>query len=634
MAHPGPVRVTAQGLVRGCSAEVGPKLPLLGGALEGQRYHAFHDIPFAVPPVGPLRWRAPRPHVPWQGERDCSVGGGPLERNPCVAPSTGAGPVMGESPMMTGSEDCLYLDILAPAFDEEAVPTGSEARPVLVSIFAGGNTRGSKSGTRAIPLVVREGLIVVSPNYRLGLLGNFTHRAIRETAENEEDKSANFGLLDLVSAIRWVRSNISSFGGDPARITAIGCSAGGHNAALLSTCPLAKGLLAAVVADAPFTWANFFGSLTPEYAEHGPPWKARRKWGCLERTPTSVRLQESTVCSDEVVARALVVAGHARDITTATNIMAEMTASQLAEFLRSLDVGLLVASMAALDERLAIGEHYANPRRNAAALVADGVSIPSEGFARAFATGASHCPVMLGCTAFEMGLFYDLGCLGTSGFPKGGPVFSWSRPEHGPAGKAYAAQCELSGQMAVLQLVRAPAQKASSAGAQVFPFVYTYVADKEPGKPGSGATHTSDITKFFGGVGTDAVDKDGGVQLAEAMMSYLANFCHDKSPGRGRQGNLPLWEAGNRPMLFRGAVEAGPLAVLEPATAAPPSFAGLLKQVLAEGPSKSASLPDPAGLLIDLLSTVPDVLLEGEDDTDTWLKEMTRNESDSFCSKI
>ena len=203
-----------------------------GGALAGIEaggLRFFKDIPYAAPPVGPLRWKAPAPAPRWSGVRDASADG-----PACVQPVSPDGRPNGGGYAGPVSEDCLTLDVFAPAHATHA--------PVMVWIFGGGNVAGSDSiapnDGRAF---ARDGVILVAMNYRLGALGWFAHPALtREAAPGEP--LANYGLMDQIAALKWVKRNIAAFGGDPGNVTIFGESAGGDNVLTLMVTPAARGL--------------------------------------------------------------------------------------------------------------------------------------------------------------------------------------------------------------------------------------------------------------------------------------------------------------------------------------------------------------------------------------------------------
>ncbi|MAK60241.1 MAG: hypothetical protein CMK09_04625 [Ponticaulis sp.] len=213
----------------------------------------WFGIPFAEPPVGELRWRAPRPAAPLTEALSATE---PTKaclqiNSPQILP--------GEEGELVGDEDCLYLNIWAPAAKADA------PRPVMVWVHGGGNATGFAGQSDFGRLAAREGVIVVALNYRLGPMGWFSHEALRQTAETELDRSMNFGLLDLIEGLKWVNVNVSNFGGDPERITLFGESAGGFNTAALMMSPLTEGLF-----DGAIIQSAGFSTYTLEEAETGP----------------------------------------------------------------------------------------------------------------------------------------------------------------------------------------------------------------------------------------------------------------------------------------------------------------------------------------------------------------------------
>jgi para-nitrobenzyl esterase len=193
----------------------------------------YKAIPFAAPPVGELRWREPQPAKPWSGVRAATS----------FAPAcmqTGVS-MPGETPPAV-SEDCLYLNIWTPAGNPGA------RLPVLVWIYGGGFSNGSAS----MPLywgdrLARKGAVVVTFGYRLGPLGFLAHPDL--TRESAHHTSGNYGLLDQIAALEWVRRNIEAFGGDPERVTIAGQSAGASSVSVLMASPLAKGLFHRAIAQ-------------------------------------------------------------------------------------------------------------------------------------------------------------------------------------------------------------------------------------------------------------------------------------------------------------------------------------------------------------------------------------------------
>jgi para-nitrobenzyl esterase len=196
---------------------------------------AFKGIPFAQAPVGDLRWRAPQPASDWRGVRDGSAYGPDCQQEPFP----GDAAPLGVEP----SEDCLYLNVWAPA------DRGEEPLPVMFWIYGGGFVNGGAS-----PAVydgsefARNGVILVSANYRVGRFGFFAHPAL--TAENADGgRLGNYAVMDQIAALEWVQRNIAAFGGDPDKVTIFGESAGGMSIHYLMTSDLADGLFAQAISE-------------------------------------------------------------------------------------------------------------------------------------------------------------------------------------------------------------------------------------------------------------------------------------------------------------------------------------------------------------------------------------------------
>lgn len=198
---------------------------------------AFRGVPFAAAPVGALRWREPQPVKPWRGIRQATDFAPRCMQQPLYSD------MMFRSP--PPSEDCLYLNIWTPATRMAA----SKSRlPVLIYLHGGGFMAGDGSEKRydGAALAAR-GIVVVTLNYRLGMFGFFAHPAL--TAESPHRASGNYGLLDQVAAIEWVRRNIAAFGGDPRRITIGGESAGSMAVSALMASPLSSGRIAGAIGE-------------------------------------------------------------------------------------------------------------------------------------------------------------------------------------------------------------------------------------------------------------------------------------------------------------------------------------------------------------------------------------------------
>jgi para-nitrobenzyl esterase len=217
---PAPVKVE-EGLLQGTSEE---------------GLTVYKGVPFALPPVGDLRWRAPQAAVKWEGIRQADK----------FAP----GPMQGGNPPAGKSEDCLYLNVWTPA------KSANDRIPVLVWIYGGGFGGGStsESGYSGENLA-KKGVVLVSIAYRVGQLGFLAHPEL--SAESPNHVSGNYGLMDMITALQWIQKNIAVFGGDPGKVTIFGESAGGIAVSMLCASPLAKGL--------------FHGAISQSGGSFGPP---------------------------------------------------------------------------------------------------------------------------------------------------------------------------------------------------------------------------------------------------------------------------------------------------------------------------------------------------------------------------
>ena len=205
IAPPAPVKVQ-EGLLQG-STENGLSV--------------YKGIPFAAPPVGNLRWKAPQPAVKWEGVKQATQ----------FAPA----PYQGGNPPSGKSEDCLYLNIWSPA------KSANENLPVMVYIYGGGFAGGSTSDPYTNgENIAKKGVILVGIAYRVGQLGFLAHPEL--SAETTQKTSGNYGLLDMIAGLKWVKENIKQFGGNPDKVTIFGESAGAIAVSMLCASPLAKGL--------------------------------------------------------------------------------------------------------------------------------------------------------------------------------------------------------------------------------------------------------------------------------------------------------------------------------------------------------------------------------------------------------
>lgn len=204
------------------------------GTLEKSGIRSFKGVPFAAPPVGDLRWREPQPVKNWEGVRKADHFG----------PRTMQLPIYGDMAFRSDgmSEDCLYLNVWTPAKSDK------ERLPVLVYFYGGGFVAGDGSeGRYDGESMAQKGIVALTVNYRLGVFGFLSHPEL--TKESPHHASGNYGLLDQAAALKWVQQNIAAFGGDPARVTIAGESAGSVAVSAQMASPLSKKLFAAAIGE-------------------------------------------------------------------------------------------------------------------------------------------------------------------------------------------------------------------------------------------------------------------------------------------------------------------------------------------------------------------------------------------------
>jgi para-nitrobenzyl esterase len=237
----------------------GPIVSVTGGRIQGRLLAApggavFQGIPFAAAPVGDSRWREPGPLKAWSGVRDASAYGAPCAQVTAAWNAKAAA---------LGSEDCLFLNVWNSEWPART------RKPVMVWIHGGANMGGSALGAGGIEppfdgeSLARHGVILVTVQYRLGVFGFIAHPEL--TAESPHHASGNYGLMDQIAALQWIRDNIAKFGGDPSKVTIFGQSAGALNVGLLMSSPLAKGLFHQAIEQS--GTVTIGGRSTPSLAE-------------------------------------------------------------------------------------------------------------------------------------------------------------------------------------------------------------------------------------------------------------------------------------------------------------------------------------------------------------------------------
>jgi para-nitrobenzyl esterase len=254
--------------VRLCIAQQPAPVKVEGGLVQGMSEDGltvYRGIPFAAPPVGDLRWRAPQPAAKWEGVRQATK----------FAP----GPMQRGNPPSGKSEDCLYLNVWTPA------KSASDRIPVLVWIYGGGFNAGATSEkVYSGENLAKKGVVLVSIAYRVGQLGFLAHPEL--SAESPNHVSGNYGLLDMIAALQWVQNNIAAFGADPNKVTIFGESAGGIAVSMLCASPLAKGLV--------------HGAISQSGGSFGPPRSTTFPGENLKRLPDAERAGQVYVDSARV----------------------------------------------------------------------------------------------------------------------------------------------------------------------------------------------------------------------------------------------------------------------------------------------------------------------------------------------
>ena len=476
--------------------------------------HAWLGIPFAKPPVGEMRWRAPEPLGPWHQALNALAFG-----SSCMQfASALGGDESAEPGTPVGNEDCLFLNVYAPAVDAASVPQGDARLPVLFWIHGGGNTVGSSSFYDGGNLAQREGVVVVTINYRLGPFGWLRHPALAEGATPAE-QGGNFAMLDMVRALEWVRDNIAAFGGDPGNVTIFGESAGGRNVVTLLVSPLARGLFHRAIVQSGGARSNTIAE-AENYTDDAQP-----------GLPNSSR---------EVALRLL--AGGTSDRAAAKSQLAAVPGEEIARRLRDLGASAVLTAYA--------GDHIGLIEMPQ--VFRDGVSLPLEPMPTRFALpdGVAPVPIALGTNRDENKLFLFLNpqyvkrWFGVLPQVKDEERYLLTAEYQSRSWKAAGAD-ELA--MALTATGRGDV------------YVYRWDWDEEPSVLWAdlgeliGAAHGLEIPFVFGhwNLGRqgkflfDETSKPGREALSAAMMSYWAEFARSGAPGKGSRGDQPLWSAWN-----------------------------------------------------------------------------------------
>lgn len=514
------------------AAQDGPIVSPPSGTLRGVRSGdvvAFKGIPYALPPVGNRRWRAPEPMPPWPDTRPATAFAADCMQRP--VPSDAA--PLGTTP----SEDCLYLNVWAPA-----MATPASRLPVLVWLHGGGFVNGGSSA----PIYdgsgfARRGLVVVSLNYRLGRFGFFAHPAL---SAEQPGVSANFGYLDQRLALRWVQEQIAAFGGDPGAVTIAGESAGGQSVLDLVAGPAAEGLFHRAVVMSGGGRA-FLGGFPLKGGDRRHP--------SAETIGVNFARQVGVGGGHDASTLAKLRALPAETITGQANMVA-----------------LLLTTVLPL-----------GPLQYARGPIVDGVTLTPQS-AQSIASGrAAKVPLLVGTTSADLGMWLP----GSKG-----ALFDWFGDSEDEARRTYDPEGSIDRRALVARVgadqtmqepARFVARRMASAGAPVWLYRFGYVPASQRATA-AGAGHASELPYMFdtlpvGPLGKAVTAEDTAV--AAAFHGYVANFARTGDPnGTGLTAWPRVDPAGNTLLQFtsdRGIV-VGPdpwqprLDIIERASTAEP----------------------------------------------------------------
>ena len=481
---------------------------------------AWKGIPFAKPPIGELRWKAPQDASAWNGTLEA------IEfKSACFQ---GSSMIQGDSEgKWSGNEDCLYLNVWTPQLTEDQLENNQEKLPVMMWIHGGGNTTGSAHVYDPSLLVSKHNVVVVTIHYRMGPLGWFRHPALETPDSSRADISGNYGTLDTIKALEWINKNIKYFGGDPGNVTVFGESAGGHNAAAIFASPLAEGLYHKVIVQ-----SGIMSSSSIEAAESYLP-------------ESGIAPSRSGL---EAFNHILVANKSAANLIEAKKIQDEMTLEEIRTILYEQSPDVLLQS-----------SFDARPKRGGMTRVfPDGHVILKGGIEEAFNNSSlRRVPIISGTNKDENKFFNAL----NRNFVKWGPATGLYKtvgvdempleiidPEYYDAISFYGSSFWKQ------RAVDTPARKLIQSG-HTDTYAYRFdwdelstINDIDLSKL-IGAAHALEILFVFGTFdsfivknflfGDDAYP--AGKKLSEQIQSYWAEFAYTGNPGRGREGNLPLW---------------------------------------------------------------------------------------------
>ena len=478
--------------------------------LEKNRTFQWLGIPYAQAPMGSLRWKAPRS---LENENDKVKA---IEfSNPCPQVESISIDKKGEGEFL-GSEDCLFLNIFAPKNI-----SSDKKLPVMFWIHGGGNTSGEAGSYDFSKLAAAHDLVIVSINYRLGFLGWFYHPSFAATSNDQGDKSGNFGTLDQIMALKWVRKNIEDFGGDKNNVTIFGESAGGHNVFALLSSPLAKGLFHKAISQSGAT--NSFST------------KEASKF--FDNKESSL-----LTSSKEVISKLLVASGKSKDSFEANIAQESMNEFKLMEEMQSIELSEIFKVYKEIENSKQAGKKMI-PR-----VLSDGYVLPKRGLKYNKKSYYNDVPVIFGTNRDETKLFaamqsdYSTSVLNRLVIIRNQEMYDLTANYASNNWK--------------ISAVDNPARAMISSGKQDV-FAYRFDWD-EQGKllwmdfsKIFGAAHVMEIPFITGTMKLLGIERfmfnnenlPDAIRLSIAMQSYWAEFAYNGSPGKGRDNSLPAWNS-------------------------------------------------------------------------------------------
>ncbi len=469
------------------AALAGPMAETASGPVAGRSEDGiavYRGLPYAAPPVGDLRWRPPQPVRKWTEPRDATAfGPACMQSGEAWPPWSPAGPT---------SEDCLTLNVWSPE--------GGHGLPVMVWIHGGGWSAGSAAiAAYDGAALARRGVVLVTLNYRVGPFGFMAHPALTAEAGGT---SGNYGLMDQIAALEWVQANIAAFGGDPARVTVFGQSAGAMSIALLSVAPRARGLFAQMIAESGGVFIP--PAISPEAARFG-------------------------------------LAG------------AEEQGAAFAATLRAPDLAALRALPAEqiAGAKGAGGFHF----------ILDGTLLPEEPYVAYKAGRQAMAPILLGANEDEGFSFFDVDTVTAANFPDGLSASLGMLPPALLA--AYPARTDRDAKTARAAIERdlrfgydmwCWTRLAAAGGASVFAYRFMqappWPANSAWAKWGAG--HGAEMAYVFGAMPPEWAWSDEDRAVAEMMQAYWTNFAKTGDPNGAGLAVWPVYTEETRQVMRLG----------------------------------------------------------------------------------